>query len=372
MRKELIDLKQSVVDGIDGKSIWIPIGFPKMGQHLGIGQKIYTLVGGQSGTGKTAFTDLAYVLQPYGWFKQHGEETGVQVRWIYRSMERSKQYKLAKWASVRLYLKYNILMDVPTMLGWGSRKNHIPAEIFEKIGECIDAIDPLLDYVEIIEGPANPTGIYRHVYEYAQHHGTFIDVPYTTKDGRNLTKKEYKPNNSRLVTIIILDHIGKLKGETIEGQFYHPQSKQLLDKMSDYCGSTFRDYFGFSPIAVSQFNRGLEDTTRRIKTENSPLPSDYKSSGNMYEDCDVALALYNPYKLGDMDNLGYNIPGFITSGGFNRFRSCYVLKNSYGVDDIGFGYNFIGENGIMEELPKASEMNAKMYEKIKNIGSKNK
>ena len=40
----------------------------------------------------------------------------------------------------------------------------------------------------------------------------------------------------------------------------------------------------------------------------SPLPSDFKSTGNLYEDADVALALYNPYKLGDTTNLGYNIP----------------------------------------------------------------
>jgi len=356
MREELVNLKKAVDDGIAGNSIWVPIGFPKMGESVGIGQKIYTIVGGMAGTGKTAFADLAYVLQPYYWYKKYGQEHNIEVRWIYFSMERSKQYKLAKWASMYLYRKYNILMDVPTFLGWGNRKNHISGELYDKVIESIEEIDPLLDVIEIIDGPMNPTGIYKHVYKYAEHHGTLEDIPYFAADGIQRIKKEYKPRNPRLVTIIILDHIGKCKGETIEGSFYHPQSKQLLDKMSDYCSSEFRDRFGFSPVAISQFNRGLEDTQRRVKTEMSPLPSDFKSTGNLYEDADVALALYNPYKLGDNTNLDYRIPKFVSNHGYNRFRSCYVLKNSYGVDDIAFGYNFIGEIGYMKELPRAEEI----------------
>lgn len=356
MKEELVKLKQAVDDGIAGNSIWVPIGFTKMGESVGIGQKIYTLIGGASGTGKTAFADLAYVLQPYSWFKKHREEHNIEVRWLYFSMERSKQYKLAKWAAIRLYLKYNILLDVPTFLGWGNRKNHIPGEIYAKVTESIDALEPLLDYIDISEGTKNPTGIYQHVKRYAEHHGVMVETPYITKDGIARTLKEYKPNNPRLVTIIVIDHAGKCKGETIEGSFYHPQSKQLMDKISDYCGSTFRDLYGFSPVVISQFNRGLEDVQRRVKTEMSPLPSDFKSTGNFYEDSDIALALYNPYKLGDLSNLGYNISAMVDSNGYNRFRSCYVLKNSYGVDDIAYGYQFVGEVGMMNELPKAQEI----------------
>jgi hypothetical protein len=234
--------------------------------------------------------------------------------------------------------------------------------------ECIEAIDPILDYVDIVEGPMNPTGIWHYVKKYAEHHGMIKETPYLTKDNITRTLKEYIPTNSRLVTIIVIDHIGKCKGETIEGTYYHPQSKSLMDKMSDYCSSVFRDLYGFTPVVVSQFNRGLEDTQRRIKTEMSPLPSDFKSTGNLYEDSDVALALYNPYKLGDLSNLGYNISALVDSNGYNRFRSCYVLKNSYGVDDIAYGYNFIGEIGLMNELPKASEItDYTKYSQVKAI-----
>jgi replicative DNA helicase len=225
----------------------------------------------------------------------------------------------------------------------------------------------MLDYVEIIEGSINPTGIWKNAYNYAETVGKFEKVPYLTLEGEEKYHTIYKTNDENLVTIVLLDHIGKLKGELNDGVFLQPQSKALMDKMSDYCGSELRDRLGFSPVVVSQFNRGLEDTQRRVKTEMSPLPSDFKNTGNLYEDADVALALYNPYKLGDNENLGYNIPAFVNSKGYNRFRSCYVLKNSYGVDDIAFGYNFIGEVGIMHELKKADQLTPEDYLRFTEI-----
>lgn len=356
MKEELIKLKNEIDKGQAGNSIWVPLHFPKMGQHVGIGKSIYTIVGGMSGTGKTAFTDLAYVLAPYSWMKKHKDKSDITIRTLYYSMERSKTYKLGKWVSMRLFIKYGILMDVPTLFKWGLHRNKMSEEVYQKVIESFDYFDEMLDYVEIMDGTINPTGIYRGVQKYAETIGKIEEIPYTTKEGLQKYHKVFKQKDSNVITIIVLDHIGKLKGETSDGTFLHPQSKQLLDKMSDYCGSEFRDFYGFSPVAVSQFNRGLEDTQRRTKTEMSPLPSDFKGSGNMYEDADVALALYNPYKLGDNNNLDYDVPKFVNSAGFNRYRSCYVLKNSYGNDDVAFGFNFIGEVGNMIELPKANEI----------------
>ena len=102
MKEELKQLDTAIQDGIDGKSIWIPLGFGRMGEQVGIGKKIQTIIGGMSGTGKTAFTDLAYVLQPYSWMLKNKDKTDVEIRFIYRSMERSQTYKLAKWVTMRM------------------------------------------------------------------------------------------------------------------------------------------------------------------------------------------------------------------------------------------------------------------------------
>jgi hypothetical protein len=43
------NLLKEVDRGRNGESKWIPIGHEKLGNHIGIGGKIYTLVGGTSG-----------------------------------------------------------------------------------------------------------------------------------------------------------------------------------------------------------------------------------------------------------------------------------------------------------------------------------
>ena len=87
------DLKEEIDRGRTGQNVWCPIGFPKMGQHIGISKRMYTIVGGASGTGKTGFVDLAYVLKPFDWLMKNRESTDLEIRWIYRSMERSSIYK---------------------------------------------------------------------------------------------------------------------------------------------------------------------------------------------------------------------------------------------------------------------------------------
>lgn len=369
------DLRNEIDRGREGKNIWCPLGFPKMGQHIGITKRMYTAIGGASGTGKTGFADAAYVLKPYEWFLANKDETDIEIRWIYRSMERSSVYKKAKWLCHKLWYDYQILLDVPVILSWGNNKHKVSQELYDIILGLEAYFDQMLEYVEIIDGPVNPTGIYKHVQQYANVHGKVVDEPYITKDNITRIRKKYVPNNPNLITIIIEDHLGKLKGELIGERFAAANSKEILDKMSDYNSSEFRDFYGFSPVAIMQFNRGLEGSARGAQmvkhdVELGPLPSDFKGSSNIYEDCDVALALYNPFKVKDFNHMNYDIPKFVNDGGYNRFRSLTILKNSYGIDDACFGLNFLGECGALRELPRADEI--KNYSQFANIETNNK
>lgn len=159
MKDDIKDVISAIDEGRAGNSVWIPLHYKRMGEHLGIGKKMYVLIGGMGGTGKTAFTDVSYVLGPYSWWMKNKDNTDIKPRWIYRSMERSKTYKLVKWASLRLFMNYGILIDVPTMLRWGPSKNRLPDEVYGKIVESLDYYNEMLDYVEIIDGSENPTGM---------------------------------------------------------------------------------------------------------------------------------------------------------------------------------------------------------------------
>tara|TARA_R110000764_G_scaffold20407_8_gene52456 strand:+ start:8157 stop:9278 length:1122 start_codon:yes stop_codon:yes gene_type:complete len=350
--KELV--LNEVDKGIEGRNAGIPLPLKRLEQVVnGIQQQLYYLIGGQSGSGKTALVDFIYVLAPYLWVQQQEllpNGSKIKFKVIYRSMERSKKYKLQKWTCVYLYLKHGLTIDVPTINGWASKLFEITPEIRSKIESAEKFINGMLDsgIIEVHDGAENPTGIMKDVFKYAHKVGVLKEIQKTSKEGNTYTEKTYTPNDPNLYTIIIEDHLGKLK---LERGF---TLKQTIDKMSEYNG-LFRDIFGFSVVAISQFNRSLADSTRMRNKTLAPEPSDFKDTGNTYEDADLVIGLFNPFKLKISDDCGYIVDNFVSTKGYNRYRSLHVLKNSFGIDDISIGLLFRGEMGIWTELPKPEQ-----------------
>lgn len=335
----------------DGVST-IPIGHPKLGEHIVIGKQLYTLIGGNSGTGKTSFTDCTYVLDPYEWYLKNKDKTDIKLEIIYRSMERPKPYKLGKWACMKLYTDYNILLDVPTLYGWGSKKNHISEETYQLICKTLNYFDKMEEVVKVIDGSENPTGVYNQLVQNAKQNGSVVQ--------KSEFEKEYVPNDNKKITLVVVDHIGKLRRERGYSK------KEGIDKMSEYLGIA-RDFYGYSPVVVSQFNRNLSDSQRARNKELTPDPDDFKDTGNLYEDADVALALFNPFKFKVFDHMEYDIAKFVNHKGYNRFRSVTALKNSYGIDDFRIGYGFVGEIGLFKEIPRANEMTHDVYANVRDL-----
>jgi len=348
------EIKAEVEKGLKGEVTTIPITHKKLGEHITIGKQLYTLIGGNSGTGKTGFTDYTYVLSAYDWYMKNKDKTNIELEIIYRSMERSRVHKLGKWLCMKLYQDYGYLLDVPTIYQWGVRKSKVSQELYEKITETLDYFDEMEDVVKIIDGAENPTGVFNQLRGVADSNGKVVQ--------KSEFEKEYIPNNPNKITQVVLDHIGKLTRE----RGY--TKKENIDKMSEYLGIS-RDFYGFSPVVVSQFNRSLSDSQRARNKELTPDPDDFKDTGNLYEDCDIALALFNPYKFKVFNHMDYDIKRLINSNGYNRFRSITALKNSWGIDDFRIGYAFLGEIGLFRELPKAEEMTDKMYSDLRNVGT---
>lgn len=389
-----------VEKGIAGDNVLIPVGFPKINKHIGVGQKLYILVGGESGTGKTALMDEMFVLNPYDWYIANKEDTDKKLRIIYFSMERSKTHKIAKWVCLRLWLKYNILVDVPTVLGWRIDREPIPSDVVDKIKEAKDYFEEMLDVVQIKDGATNPTGMYKYCRgislsegflikandtdikvfnsKYPKGHkvksfsgdnfivnkgGTKVLYEKVTLKGVEYTipqyHREYVPDDPNVINVVIGDHNGKWKAERGYNE------KQTLDKASQYYGE-LRDVYNWCCIAVNQFNRNIADSTRRVKLNLSPEKQDFKGSGNMYEDADFVCAIFNPYESGEKTFKNYTLSSFNSRQGFNRFRSFHILKNTYGMDNITTGLNFIGECGHFEELPRPSEISPDQFKYYAN------
>lgn len=341
------DFYAQVERGIKGDAVYLPLRQQKLGSKIAITKSMYLIFGGMPGSGKTAIVDSVFLLDLYDWWVDNKESVKVKPEWIYRSMERNTVYKVAKWTAYKMYKDHNILIDVPTLLQWPTKLFKLDEKTQAIIASYESYFDEMFKYVTVIDGSCNPTGIMAFIKSFMLERGEVVAI-----DAFN---KKFVPTDPNNIVLHICDHIGKITPEKIHGSTSVMNDKQVLDKHSEYMGYS-RDFYGLVPIDISQLNREIEDTMRNLKTDLSVSPKDFKGSGDMYENGDVVIGLMNPYKLKDFNHLDYDVRAMVDSKGYNRLRSLKVLKNSFGIDDFEIGYQFIGENGIMNELPKAEDI----------------
>ena len=341
-------LKEEIQAGLDGRNAGIPMGFNRLNRYIGIRKRIYTLVGGLTGSGKTSFVDDAYVLNPFDWFISQ-DNPKVKLKIIYRSMERSRTYKFAKWISRKIFLDYGIIIPVGKMLGWTDKMTKDEHDIFLTYKVYMEKME---EVITIIDGPENPVGIAKELKEYALQNGRIEQL-----DKHN---KIYIPDDENVITLVIIDHIGLLKTTKDLST-----KKQVIDKMSDELRYA-RDFFGYSPVVVSQFNRDISNPIRIKNGDVEPQLEDFKESSQTQDDADVILALFDPMRYKVADPSGYDLNKLKDEFGAKYFRSVRLIKNSYGEDDIRIGLGFLGQVGMFKELPKRKDITDSDYQSVVN------
>ena len=388
-----------IEEAMNGKTLQIPIHLDRVKEFLSIRKSIYTIVGGNPGSGKTSFLDDTFVLKPFDLWYKWKDTTDVTFRVLYRSMERKRSLKLTKWACWKMYQDCGLLIDAETLLGY--KKTKVSEFVWNKLVESRDWADMMLDYVDIRDGRTTPDDYNNWVTGHALRTGTlfisdsygvynakfpsqyidtfsedkftqlktgdkelicrfkFKDVDYTIKQG----ERKFFADRPNEITVVIGDHSGKFSGQT-----GLTSKKQIIDKASEY-NADFRDTFGYSPIIVSQFNRALGDVQRIKMSEGDLAPQleDFKETSNLAEDADLVLSLFNPFRYKAYDDngmyKGYNIRDqMVNPQGYNRYRLLSILKNSYGIDDVDFGLKFLGEVNDFTTLPRPGIDNSITHE----------
>jgi hypothetical protein len=334
------DVNNEVNEGLAGRNAGIPMGFTRLNRYVGIRRRLMTLIFGAPGSGKSAFVHSAYILHPFDHLLAH-PSPNVKFKVLLFSMERSKIYLIAKWVSRRIFLDYGTLIPIPKLLGWWD-KVKLTKDEHDLFLSTKDYLDELMETVNIIEGPQNPTGIYKYVKEYAEANGTFEQPDEFTKI--------YIPNHPNEIVEVIEDHIGLTKPE--KG---HLSKKEAIDKLSEY-NQWFRDTLGYIPIPVSQLNRNMSNPIYQKLDSFEPSIDDVKESGNPGEAADMVISLFDPRRYKTKD-ASYDVDNFVDeSTGANYFRSIKILKNSYGEDSVRIGMAFHGPTGMFKELPKKDQM----------------
>ena len=165
----------------------------------------------------------------------------------------------------------------------------------------------------------------------------------------------YTENDEELYTVCITDHVGLLKKE----RGY--TKKDNIDKHSEYM-VFFRNIFKLTIIDVSQFNRDLGKIDRLKFSGDalSPTAEDFKDTGNLAENVNLLLALFNPSSMKHIrTHLGYNIDKLQ-----NRYVSLHILEARDTEGFIDLGLNFVGECGAYKELPNIENITNTQYNEI--------
>jgi hypothetical protein len=264
-------------------------------------------------------------------------------------MERSRTYKYAKWVARKIFLDQGVIIPVPKLLGWTEKMTPDEHDLFLMYE---DYLESMKEVITIMDGPENPIGIAKHLKDHALANGVIEEV-----DQYN---KKYIPNNENEITIVVIDHIGLLKPTKD-----YPTKKQTIDKMSDELRYA-RDFYGYSPVVVSQFNRDISNPSRIKNGDVEPQLEDFADSSATQNDADVVMALFDPMRYKVADPSGYDLDKLKDQYGAKYFRSLRLIKNSYGEDDVRIGLGFLGQIGMFKELPRKKDITDSDYESITN------
>lgn len=374
-----------------GKTQYLPLvksplsnELSKLGNVIFVGKGIYLTLAGNSGSGKTAILDSEFILKLYFWWKNN--DTKYKPYWIYRSLERPTKFKIAKWICYLLYVEHGFIMDVPTFFGFPN-KMYTLNDVHKKLIKSYEKwfTDEFERHITIYSGSTTPTIIANDfvdiMYKKGNHYlATSDSIFINGKKVKDFTKNniddsskrywevvngekilqgdnKYKAFDENEIVIHCTDHINAMSGN----------DERITIKTHSANCRTFRDIFGAFVINISQMNRGQDNPQRKYNKDTTLdiVESDLKGSSAPYEDSDVVLGMINPYKHGITgDYRDYSISKMVNKG-YNRFRQLKIMKNSYGLDDLRLGFCFLGEMGMMMELPTGKDMKEEHYELIR-------
>ncbi|SEW21861.1 DnaB-like helicase C terminal domain-containing protein [Chitinophaga sp. YR573] len=339
-----------VDQGLDGIHEGIPIGIEKLDEYLSLRKSMLYVLGGYTGSAKTSLVDDLFVLNPYDYMLRNGKPEKLRI--IYWSMERKKVFKVAKWVSHKIFKDTGRIIPMKRLLGWVRKEQRLNEQEQEIVRGCKEYFDNMFKYIRIIDGRQNPTGIRKEIQRIAEENG----------DLRNLNQFErvYKPSDPSITWLHIFDHVGKLKGENGKNL------KETIDSFSDDTSNYTRDLFGHSAVILSQFNRDIANPFRLKNGDVEPRLEDFKNTGDLTEDADLVMSIFDPWRYKVLDPNGYDLNKLRSADGAKMYRLFNILKSSYDTEGIRIGLAFLPQTGIFKGLPPSNTMTSADYESVIN------
>ena len=179
-------------EGILGQYTGIPSGLTNRVDKFtqGVLRGNYYLIGAESGVGKTTFADTAFVIEPFLW-KLTNQGDKRNIKFLYFSLELSKEDKLFNWLSYLAYKKKGAVIDRNVIAGFSKIK--LNEKEFDLIKDVNKDLDKLLEDTEFYQSLNGEGELYDILLDYAKANGKIIY--------KNKKIIDYKPYNPYEITI---------------------------------------------------------------------------------------------------------------------------------------------------------------------------
>ena len=321
-------LIQAIDRGREGKEQGYSIGLPKLEQIIdGACKGTYTLIGAESGVGKSSFMLYSYIYRP---LMDHLYDDKFKISLF--SLEMNADKILAKLLSTYIFEKYGVRLSLKQLLS--VQKGFIlNDECYAIVKECIPWLKRVETILTIYDKSATANSIYSNILKELEERGRFEETD---------KRKIYYPNDPDIVHLVIIDHLARVfcsSGNTL---------KQEMDLTSKYLYS-LKNRCGISPIVIQQMNRGIQSMDRRKEGMVIPLTSDLKDTNSTVEDAEIILAIFDPDKAKLNSHRGYDIKQLD-----KKFRSIFVLKSRYGESDVEDFIYYDGKCNKWVEMPASA------------------
>lgn len=146
------DLKSRIEEGLEGKYEGLSNGFNRLNNYIfGVQRKCKTLIGGNSGTGKTTLCDFMVSNAI-----QDAENKNIELDVFYYSYEIDKVTKQCNWLSSIIYNKYGVTIPPERIKGLG--QNRLSPYELGLVNSEIPNMEKMFSKINFYFKPENPTG----------------------------------------------------------------------------------------------------------------------------------------------------------------------------------------------------------------------
>ena len=341
--------------------------------------RIYT-VASPPKTGKSTFVDYGFVISPYlDWIENN---PGIEIEWVYFSFEIDRVSKEFDFVAYFLYHDFGIeriTLEEGQTITINNQKetvidlspDYLRGRLQDDNGNIIKVKESIVEAIKVvyekriiplfgeysssgtqitpgkinfIENRDNPTGIWKYLIHKAEKEGDFI-YEYFGENKKRI--RGYKPLNPDKITIVVLDHIRKCVPERGFNM------KQTVDKMSEMLVE-LRNLLSYTFVIVIHSNRNIADTERLkfAKDELYIQSEDLKDSGNLNEDSDFVLSMFNPnddrYHL--TKHFGMTIKDRNNNPIYPNLRTIHLIESRHCLYPQHFKTNMRGNLKTFEQI----------------------